>query len=154
MIKGLTKQKSFRKAWRFNLDEEAFIKKSIIGQSLNICCGQSRLGDVRIDLDEKHNPDVQMDYTDVFNEFGECCTDTVIFDPPFHDYWKHGLKRYVHKLASMASRRFIVKGWWFCHHIKGFDLPNIEIFYKVNKRLMIVQVYDRIPESLDEASNI
>ena len=50
----VTKQRSFRKTWRFNLDEEEFIKKNLVGRSLNVCCGQSDFGTIRTDIDEKH----------------------------------------------------------------------------------------------------
>jgi len=146
MNRLVTKQRSFRKTWRFNLDEEDFIKKSLVGRSLNVCCGQSDFGTIRTDIDEKHNPDLVCDYMKL--PYNDCEFDTVIFDPPFQDYWKHGLKHGVNKIGKLASKKFILKGFWFVAHIKGFDLPEIEIFYKPNKRLMIVQTYNRIPESL------
>jgi len=146
MNRLVTKQCSFRKTWRFNLDEEEFIKKSLIGKSLNVCCGQSNLGSIRVDLDEKHNPDLVCDYTKL--PYKECEFDTVIFDPPFRDYWRNCLPPVMNKIGALASKRFIVKGYLFVAHIKGFDLPEIEIFCKSQHKLMIVQTYNRIPESL------
>tara|TARA_Y100000310_G_C20114417_1_gene548622 strand:+ start:85 stop:528 length:444 start_codon:yes stop_codon:yes gene_type:complete len=146
MNSKVTKQRSYRKTWRFNLDEEDFIRKSIIGKSVNICCGQSTLGDIRVDIDASHNPDLVCDYFKL--PYKQCEFETVIFDPPFQDYWKHGLKHAVNNIGKIASQKFILKGYWFIAHIKGFDLPNIEIFYKPNKRLMILQIYERIPERL------
>ena len=145
-MQKLTKQRSYRKTWRFNLDEEHFIKKSLIGRSLNVCCGQSDFGTIRTDIDATHMPDLVCDYFHL--PYKECEFDTVIFDPPFQDYWKHGLKHGLQKIGKLASKRFIIKGYWFVAHIKGFQLPEIEIFYKPNKRLMIVQIYNRIPEDL------
>lgn len=147
-LKKLTKRISYRKTWRFNLDEEAYIKKSLIGKSLNVCCGQSRLGSVRVDLDEKHSPDLICDYFKL--PYKQCEYDTVIFDPPFQDYWKLGLNHVLQKIGKLASKRFIVKGYLFVAHIRGFDLPNIEIFYEPNKKLKIIQVYERIPENMSK----
>ena len=147
-MQKLTKQRSYRKTWRFNLDEEHFIKKSLIGRSLNVCCGQSDFGTIRTDIDDTHRPDLVCDYFHL--PYKECEFDTVIFDPPFQDYWKQGLKHGVQKIGKLASKRFIIKGYWFVAHIKGFQLPEIEIFYKPNKRLMIVQIYNRIPEDLTQ----
>ena len=147
-MKTITKQKSFRKTWRFNLDEENFIKKSLIGRSLNVCCGKSRLGNIRVDLDEKHNPDLVCDYFHL--PYKQCEFNTVIFDPPFQDFWKLGLNHALQKIGKLASKRFIVKGYLFIAHIQGFDLPDIEIFYEPNKKLKILQIYNRIPESLNE----
>jgi len=146
MNRLVTKQRSFRKTWRFNLDEEEFIKKSLVGRSLNVCCGQSNLGSIRVDLDEIHHPDLVCDYFKL--PYKECEFDTVIFDPPFQDYWKQGLTHALQKIGKLASKRFIVKGYLFVAHIKGFDLPEIEIFYQSNKKLKILQIYNRIPESL------
>jgi hypothetical protein len=146
-LNRLTKQRSYRKTWRFNLDEEFFIRKSLIGRSLNVCCGQSRLGTIRTDIDETHRPDLICDYFKL--PYKECEFESVLFDPPFQDYWKHGLKHAVNNIGKLASKRFILKGYWFVAHIQGFDLPEIEIFYKPNKRLMIVQVYNRIPETME-----
>ena len=147
-LNKLTKQRSYRKTWRFNLDEEHFIKKSLIGRSLNVCCGQSDFGTIRTDIDDRHRPDLVCDYFHL--PYKECEFDTVIFDPPFQDYWKHGLKHGLQKIGKLASKRFIIKGYWFVANIKGFQLPEIEIFYKPNKRLMIVQIYNRIPEDLTQ----
>jgi 16S rRNA G966 N2-methylase RsmD len=145
-LKKITKRISYRQTWRFNLDEEYFIRSSITGRSLNVCCGKSELGTVRVDLDEKHNPDLVCDYFKL--PYKECEFDTVIFDPPFRDFWKHGLSHAVQKIGKLASKRFIVKGYLFIAHIRGFDLPNIEIFYQPNKKLKIIQVYERIPEKI------
>ena len=42
-------------------DVESFLKTLFVGRTLHVCCGASRLGDVRLDADNSHDPDIVCD---------------------------------------------------------------------------------------------
>jgi len=60
---------------------EALLKE---GKTLNICAGNNRLGDVKIDLDPKNQEILKMDMRNL--KFDSKTFDNVIIDPP----WKLG----------------------------------------------------------------
>jgi ubiquinone/menaquinone biosynthesis C-methylase UbiE len=72
-------------SWIWNDTVSEYVKLWIRdGKSINICAGQSEIGDVKIDLDPK-TPDIQK--ADMNNlPFPDCSFDYVIEDPP----WKIG----------------------------------------------------------------
>jgi len=73
------------KSWEWPQDitdnVEALLKE---GQTLNICAGNNRLGDVKIDLDPKNQAILKMDMRNL--DFDDETFDNVIIDPP----WKLG----------------------------------------------------------------
>lgn len=71
-------------SWIWNKTVEKFIKNKIIGYSLNICAGKSKLGDVKVDLDPKDKSIIKADMKNL--PFEDESFDTVIQDPP----WKIG----------------------------------------------------------------
>lgn len=88
---------------------EAVLESLLLPSSLHVCCGKSRLGDVRLDLDEAHKPDIVADAADIpcaDNEY-----DTVLCDPPYNgDHgWNHKL---LAELARVASKRIIFQHWF------------------------------------------
>lgn len=88
---------------------EAVLEGLFIGTTLHACCGVSKLGDVRLDQDEKHKPDIIADAADMPVEDGEY--ETVLCDPPYNgDHgWNH---RLLAELARVASRRIIFQHWF------------------------------------------
>lgn len=86
MKKGFVRQLDFRPAFMWEKEIEDFVKERIHGYSLNVPCGNSKLGDERLDLD----PNLSM--RDAYNFFKDDLPfdnntfDTVISDPP----WKVG----------------------------------------------------------------
>jgi len=73
-----------QKSWIWNNTVEAFVKERIVGYSLNVCAGASKLGDVKIDLDPLDKSILKSDMRCL--PFKENTFDTVISDPP----WKIG----------------------------------------------------------------
>ena len=43
----------YSNSWRWDKHEECLVSKYIVGNSIHVCCGQSKVGDVRFDIDEK-----------------------------------------------------------------------------------------------------
>lgn len=75
---------TYEATWRQPEDVDRYLRTKAEGRTLNLCCGQSPLGDVRVDADPQHDPDVKADMRNL--PFGDATFDTVLFDPP----WKMG----------------------------------------------------------------
>lgn len=74
----------YKSSWRQPEDIDRYLRERIEGYSLNVCVGESPLGDVTLDMDKSHNPDVIADMNSL--PFPDSTFETVIFDPP----WKMG----------------------------------------------------------------
>ncbi len=81
----------WRQSWRFpRYVEEWFKEFCSHGHSLNVCCGRSNIGDVRIDLDPNSTATIISPYHKLPLE--DCTFDRVMSDPPwyipfFHRMW-------------------------------------------------------------------
>jgi hypothetical protein len=84
--KGFVRQLNFRPAFMWEEEIEEFVKKKIKGYSLNVPCGKSKLGDVRIDLDPELSMRGAYDFFKDDLDFPDNTFDTIISDPP----WKIG----------------------------------------------------------------
>lgn len=86
MKNGFVRQLQFREAFTWEKEVEDYIKLKMTGYTLNVPCGKSLLGDVRLDID----PNLSMrEAYDMFNKklpYPSNFFDTVISDPP----WKIG----------------------------------------------------------------
>lgn len=82
----------FRTAMRWEPEVETFIRSHMTGKTLNVPCGKSLLGDVRVD---NVLPDLEIgvlnptgfrlgDMSNLREMFGMDVFDTVISDPPWH----------------------------------------------------------------------
>ncbi len=84
--KGFVRQLEFREAFMWEKEIEDFVKDRVKGYTLNVPCGKSKIGDVRLDL----NPELSMrEAYDFFKDklpYKDNTFDTVISDPP----WKIG----------------------------------------------------------------
>jgi hypothetical protein len=86
MTKDFVRQLQFREAFTWEKEVEDFVRERIKGVSLNVPCGKSLLGDVRLDIDS--NLSMREAY-DMFSKklpYPPNIFDTVISDPP----WKIG----------------------------------------------------------------
>ncbi len=90
-------------------DVERFILTLLVGQSLHVCCGKSRIGTTRLDIDPSHQPDICADAAKIPLPNGSF--DTVLCDPPYNGnmQWNHDLLR---ELLRVASRRIIFQHWF------------------------------------------
>jgi len=79
-----------QKSWIWDKSFNALIKKHIKGYSLNVCAGNSPLGDKKIDLDPQDKSIIKGDMRNL--PFNDETFDTVISDPPwkinFYNRWK------------------------------------------------------------------
>ena len=73
-----------QQSWVWEKEVIDFFSERIEGHSLNVCCGLSELGDVRVDIDPKDFSVAKADMKDL--PFDSNTFDTVFSDPP----WKIG----------------------------------------------------------------
>lgn len=84
--KGFVRQLLFRPAFVWEREVEDFVRERMKGYTLNVPCGQSKLGDVRLDLDPKLSMRGAYDFFKDKLNFPDNTFDTIISDPP----WKIG----------------------------------------------------------------
>ncbi len=131
-------------------DVEEVLQGLLVGKSLHACCGMSKLGDIRLDNDEMHTPDIVADAADMPVEDDEY--DTVLCDPPYngdHD-WNH---RLLAELSRVACKRIIFQHWFIPAAPNGryrkaqekFALAEIYVWQPKTYfgRAQLVSVFDR-----------
>lgn len=130
---------------------EEVLQGLFVGPTLHACCGVSKLGDVRLDLDPAHDPDIVADAADMPVETDGY--DTVLCDPPYNgDHgWNHAL---LAELARVASKRIIFQHWFIPAAPNGryrkaqekFALADIYVWQPKTYfgRAQLVSVFDRV----------
>ena len=88
---------------------ENCIQSFLISRSLHVCCGKSMLGDIRLDADPSHDPDVIADAAEL--PFADKSFESVLCDPPYNGkmQWNHDL---LSELSRVARRRIIFQHWF------------------------------------------
>jgi hypothetical protein len=88
---------------------EEFISTLLLPRSLHVCCGKSKLGDVRFDSDPANEPDVLGDASKM--PFEDESFESVLCDPPYNGkfQWNHDLLK---ELSRIASKRIIFQHWF------------------------------------------
>ena len=89
---------------------ETFLATLFIGRTLHVCCGKSKLGDVRLDAFDP-DVDIQCDAADMRPFVVDDGFETVLCDPPYNGkfQWNHDL---LSELARVSSRRIIFQHWF------------------------------------------
>ena len=127
---------------------ESWLRQMSIGNTLNVCCGMSYVGNVRVDIDSNTN---RTEPGDLFNlKFKPLSFDTVICDPPF-EYYVSGDNRFrwMQKLGDLTKKRLMIsvkgnsiylgkKNWkrtlWYSEDNKMF-LRLYWVFDRINNAL-------------------
>lgn len=104
-------------------DVEAWIEERLIGHTLHVCCGKSKLGHVRVDLYEQ-DVDVVADAARL--PFADQSFDTVLIDPPYNGkfQWNHDMLNELHRLA----RQRIIFQHWFSPVDKNGQFKKAHVF--------------------------
>jgi hypothetical protein len=126
---------------------DEWLRKMIIGRSLNVCCGTSLAGDVRLDILPPPET-TRTEEGDLFNlGYKARSFDTVICDPPFTYYNK---RRWVFQLAQIACKRLILSS----NQMVGLQLKNWDrrLFYDDGGLFFIrlFWVFDRLNHELKD----
>jgi hypothetical protein len=87
---------------------EQWLAARLIGKTLHVCCGKSRLGNVRLDMFQS-DVDVRGDAARL--PFWDKTFDTVLADPPYSGQfqWNHDMLNELHRVAS---QRIIFQHWF------------------------------------------
>jgi hypothetical protein len=102
---------------------EEWIASKIVGSSLHICCGKSKIGDVRIDLFEPYI-DVKADAARL--PFPDRSFTTTIIDPPYNGsfQWNHDM---INELIRVTEYRIIFQHWFLIANKDG-QLKKAHVF--------------------------
>lgn len=96
---------------------EEFLPTLFVGRTLHACCGLSKLGDVRLDLNEP-SADIHCDAANMREFVADDAFETVLCDPPYNGVfqWNHDL---LCELARVASKRIVFQHWFIPANIDG-----------------------------------
>lgn len=134
-------------------DVEDFLRTLLIPRSLHVCCGKSKLGDVRFDSDASNNPDIIGDAARM--ELADESFESVLCDPPYNGkfQWNHDL---LCELSRVASKRIIFQHWfipadsegrwkkWHRFRLTGLYMWQPRTYFG---RAQVVSVFDSIGTS-------
>jgi len=131
---------------------ESTLSTMLIPRSLHVCCGKSKLGDVRLDSDEENEPDVLVIAESNRFElpFGDESFESVLCDPPYNGkfQWNHDLLR---ELSRVAKKRIIFQHWFIPADHEGrwkkwhkFELREVYVWQPRTYfgRVQVVSVFD------------
>lgn len=136
---------------------EAFIPTLFVGRTLHVCCGKSKLGDVRLDLHE--DVDIQCDASNMRGVVADDEFDTVLCDPPYNGkfQWNHDL---LSELSRCAKQRIIFQHWFMPINPTGrwkkwnekFQLTAVYLWQPRTYfgRVQVISVLDRDPNFQSE----
>jgi 16S rRNA G966 N2-methylase RsmD len=88
--------------WSWPEDVEKWLRSQAIGFSLNMPCGSSKVGSIRVDLDKTVKPDIVADLK--HPPFLPQSFDMVICDPPFNFYNRF---KWIRRIEVLAKNRLI-----------------------------------------------
>ena len=126
----------FRKSWAWNKDETKFFERISVGFTLHVCSGESKVGDVTVDLFEKASVKADLKHL----PFKKYSFDTVICDPPWKYYNKF---RWILHLKDLARRRLVLVTPNIAPNLKGMK----ESFVIARRNLInfkVIVIYDRV----------
>lgn len=88
---------------------ESFLATLLVGSSLHICCGHSKVRDVRLDLDGTTQPTIIGDAARL--PFQSESFDSVLCDPPYNGrmQWNHDM---LNEMVRVARQRVIFQHWF------------------------------------------
>jgi len=131
-------------------DIESYLASQFIGKTLHICCGKSKLGDVRLDINEE-DADIKCDAANMKDHVIDREYDTVLCDPPYNGkfQWNHDL---LVELSRVASKRIIFQHWFLPSDKSGnykkdhkFQLTSVCVWQPQTYfgRVQVISVFDR-----------
>jgi ubiquinone/menaquinone biosynthesis C-methylase UbiE len=123
-------------------DVEKFLESQLVGFTLHICCGKSKLGDIRLDL---YEPIVDIIGNMERLPFANESFDTVLIDPPYNSKFQimHDM---LSELCRVARKRVIYQNW----HSPVDKLGN----YRKNHKFILTGLYNWMPRTYFGRMNI
>lgn len=130
---------------------EWLLSSLLVGSSLHVCSGKSKLGDVKLDLNEP-TADINCDAANMRPFVPDGAFETVLCDPPYNGkmQWNHDL---LSELARVASQRIIFQHWFLPATPQGrykkaqekFALTAVYVWQPKTYfgRVQVISVFDR-----------
>ena len=101
----------FKKSMIWEPSVEEFVKQQISGYTLNVPCGDSLLGNERVDMDAERNPTKIADMNEI--PFANNTFDTVISDPPWHINFFHRPRQFFELIrVCKVGGKIIFNATW------------------------------------------
>ena len=148
---------TYKKVFQFPQDTHDFIKGLMKGKTLHCCCGNSLLGDVRIDIEKQPDQDtkagfIEGDIFEVLEDKNYGQYDTVICDPLWHlPYQKRPALAFLLRDQVKLGGRLILNALWI-PTIKTMQLR--EIYVGKNsmawRNVSLIMVYEKTEEGNSE----
>lgn len=116
---------------------ESYLASRLIGYTLHVCCGLSRLGDVRADL---YQPDIDVRVDAARLPFADKSFDTVLIDPPYNGVfqWNHDMLNELHRLAR---KRILFQHWFAPINSRG-QFKKAHVFHLTETAVVVEEVED------------
>jgi len=148
---------TYKKVFQFPQDTHDFIEGLMKGKTLHCCCGNSLLGDVRIDIEKQPDQDtkegfIEGDIFEVLGHMNNGLFDTVICDPLWHlPYQKRPALAFLLRDQVKLGGRLILNALWI-PTIKTMELR--EIYVGKNsmawRNVSLIMVYEKTEEGYSE----
>lgn len=116
-------------------DVEDFLGTLLIENTLHICCGKSKLGNIRLDL---YEPDVDIIGDMSRLPFANQSFDTVLIDPPYNSKLQimHDM---LSELCRVSKQRIIFQHW--------FSPVDKLGRYRKNHNFILTDLYNWMPQT-------
>ncbi len=136
--------------WPAAIEDE--LNNRLIAPTLHICCGKSKLGDIRLDLFDE-DVDVKADACRL--PFPNGAFATLLIDPPYNGkfQWNHDM---LSELARVANSRIIFQHWFlpsdkFGRYKKDHTFELTEVLVWMPRtyfgRVNVISVFDKQGEN-------
>lgn len=134
-------------------DIENLLQSLLVGSTLHVCCGKSKLGDIRAD---RYETDVNVVLDAARLPFRNRSFDTVLIDPPYNGkfQWNHDM---LSEIGRVADKRFIFQHWFVPVDKNGrfkkdhsFKLVEPMFNWMPQSyfgRIQVISVFDRIQDA-------
>lgn len=116
-------------------DVESYLEELLIGYTLHICCGKSKIGDIRLDL---YEDDVNIIGDMSRLPFSNQSFDTAIIDPPYNSKLQvmHDM---LSELSRVAKERIVFQHW--------FSPVDKLGRYRKNHKFILTGLYNWMPRT-------
>jgi len=143
----------YKKMWSFPERTEEFCKSHMFGKTLHICCGNSLLGDVRIDIEKQEIQDSKDGFKigDMYNLPVENNSfNSVLIDPPWHIPYNKRMAFMYEVRDKLKINGVLILNAPFVPKLKCMVLQDVyygeRSFYMNN--VALISIYKKIQDQL------
>ena len=143
----------YKKMWSFPERTEEFCKSHLFGKTLHVCCGQSLLGDIRIDIEKQDIQDTRPGFKlgDMYNLPVENNSfDSALIDPAWHIPYNKRMAFLYEIRDKIKINGILLLNAPFVPKIKCMTLQDVyygeRSFYMNN--VSLISIYKKIQDQL------